>query len=102
MHCSNNPCYNSLVRAMPQQSLSVNNYMRATMAEDRRQSLLLISSERDLEEDMNLDCLADVFALLNLENLFSETLLNKNINSMYWLNPETVICNTHNVIFTRN
>ena len=61
----------------------VNNYMRATMAEDRLQSLVLISSERDLAEDIKLDCLVDVFEPRNLENFFCETLLNRNINSMY-------------------
>ena len=61
----------------------VNNYMRVTMAEDRLQSLVLISSERDLAEDIKLDCLVDVFEPRNLENFFCETLLNRNINSMY-------------------
>ena len=61
----------------------VNNYMRATMAEDRLQSLVLISSERDLAEDIKLDCLVNVFEPRNLENFFCETLSNRNINSMY-------------------
>ena len=41
----------------------VNNYMRATMDEGRLESLVLISSERDVAEDIRLDSLVDVFAL---------------------------------------
>ena len=41
----------------------INNYLRATMDEDRLESLTLISSERDLAEDIKLHCLVDAFAL---------------------------------------
>lgn len=41
----------------------INNYMRATMGEDRLESLVLVSSERDVAEDIKLDSLVDIFAL---------------------------------------
>lgn len=41
----------------------INNYMRATMDEDRLESLVQISSERDLAQDIKLHSLVDQFAL---------------------------------------
>jgi hypothetical protein len=37
--------------------------MRATMGEDRLESLVLASSERDVAEDIKLHSLVDTFAL---------------------------------------
>ena len=41
----------------------INNYMRAKMDEDRLESLLLISSERDLSQDIKLVELVNQFAV---------------------------------------